>query len=265
MSSPAQAVTRFGLIGQKLGHSWSQAYFREKFRRETITECSYSLFPLRSIEELPALVSRYRNLRGLNVTIPYKEQVMPFLDGLSDTARSIGAVNTILIERDKAGSVVRLTGHNTDAYGFEESLGINGLIKPLAGEGALVLGTGGASKAVCWVLKKLGWTITMVSRSVAPGGQAGGAIINYSELNDETMDRHTLIVNTTPLGMYPNVAGFPDIPYKKLTDRHILYDLVYNPETTKFMMMGQKAGCKVIGGLTMLELQAEKAWEIWSA
>lgn len=269
-------MRQFGLIGFPLGHSWSESYFTEKFRAEHIHDCAYSLFPMQDIRELPDLLSKYPRLCGLNVTIPHKETVIPLLDRLSESAAAIGAVNTIQIDRGDRNVI--MTGHNTDAYGFEKSLAKHGIHQ--AGH-ALVLGSGGASKAVCHVLKVLGWKITLVSRRQAsqhpektskPGHQMpqteDTAIvrqIGYSQIDQEVMRRHLLIVNTTPLGMHPETGTSPDIPYQLLTQKHILYDLVYNPEVTMFLRKGIQQQCRTIGGLEMLRLQADKAWQIWSA
>lgn len=244
----------YGLIGFPLTHSWSASYFADKFEREEITRAIYKSIPMPDLGRLPELVRETPGLRGLNVTIPHKEKVIPFLDRLSETARAIGAVNTILVRR-KAGEPL-LEGHNTDAYGFGKSLEENGV----RGAGsALVLGTGGASRAVMHVLKKKGWKVLAVSRS-----PQGPGTTSYRALTSTHFETHSLIVNTTPLGMYPETEGFPPIPYRYLGKDHILFDLVYNPEETRFLKKGLQAGCKTIGGLRMLILQAEKSWEIWN-
>jgi len=267
-------MRQFGLIGFPLGHSWSKKYFEEKFRKEGLSDYSYSLFPLENINDLPELIRDRPGLKGLNVTIPHKEKVIPLLNSMSGPARAIGAVNTISIHR--TDGIISTTGYNTDAYGFEKSLELQGVTEPTA---ALVLGTGGASKAVCHVLNKLGWAVTLVSRSSAPvssGGNrrpgsettgAGGldckATLSYGQITPGVILRHRLIVNTTPLGMYPDTATLPDLPYRVLTAQHVLYDLVYNPEMTRFLEMGSNNGCQIIGGLDMLKLQADKAFSIW--
>jgi shikimate dehydrogenase len=267
-------MRQFGLIGFPLGHSWSESYFTEKFRAGHIQDCAYSLFPMQDITVLPGLLRNHPHLCGLNVTIPHKETVIPLLDRLSESATAIGAVNTIQIDRiDKE---VILTGHNTDAYGFEKSLAMHGVRQA---DHALVLGSGGASKAVCHVLKELGWNITLVSRkrnayandtsihgqqNHRPSDTCFIKLITYDQIDLEVMGRHLLIVNTTPLGMHPETGTSPDIPYHLLSGSHILYDLVYNPEITLFMRKGIQQGCRVIGGLDMLRQQADKAWEIWS-
>ena len=263
---------QFGLIGYPLGHSWSREYFTAKFKHEHIDGCSYRLFPLREVKELDGLLSEHPNLAGLNVTIPHKESIIALLDNLSDTARDVGAVNTILIKQ--MGDKYHLTGHNTDVFGFAKSLEIHQVIKPADQDAgipkanghrgsAMVLGTGGASKAVCYVLKNLGWDISLVSRNPVSDNHDPYRLLSYQKITHEVMLQHSLIVNTTPLGMAPKVAGFPDIPYRWLTRKHILYDLVYNPETTRFLEFGINAGCQVIGGLDMLKFQADKSLEIW--
>ena len=245
----------YGLIGYPLSHSFSKRYFTEKFRREGIAGHQYELFPMEHAGALPGLVARYPNLRGLNVTIPHKQKVMAYLDAIDEEARRVGAVNTIRIAEG------RLTGYNTDVYGFERSL-----LEFLAAAGhtadglkALVLGTGGASKAVVFVLEKLGIGFALVSR------QQGDGILSYGDLDAGVMASHRLLINTTPLGMWPNEDSLPGIPYEYLGPEHLLYDLVYNPERTAFMARGISRGALACNGLAMLQLQAEKAWEIWTA
>jgi shikimate dehydrogenase len=242
-------MKRYGLIGYPLSHSFSQRYFTEKFVREGIAGCTYSNFSLSSIDELPAVLAD-PELRGLNVTIPYKQQVLPFLTAMSPVVESIGACNCIQI---KGG--VR-TGHNTDVLGFERSL-----VRKLDGhhQQALVLGTGGASKAVEWVLDQLGIAYRLVSRSPRPDtGDLG-----YDDLDAGLVACYTLIVNTTPVGMYPNVADCPPLPYEAIGPRHYLYDLIYNPERTEFLRRGAARGAVVENGHEMLILQAEESWRIW--
>ena len=267
----------YGLIGYPLSHSWSAAYFTEKFKREGIRGATYAPFPLKDLSELTGLVRQTPGLRGLNVTIPYKEKVLDYLDELSETARSIGAVNTITLSHRQ--EKILLKGDNTDAFGFEKSLEENGILSqgrdpakngvrapagPVksgiqASDGAMVLGTGGASRAVRHVLESLGWDVLLVSR--LPKEDLS---VSYEALRSRHFQSCRLIVNTTPLGMYPEVGGCPPIPYEYLSADHILYDLVYNPEHTRFLEMGKKAGCRTIGGLRMLVLQAERSWEIWN-
>lgn len=244
---------KYGLIGYPLGHSFSQRYFTEKFERDGI-DAAYSLYPLENINLLSSLISDSPNLKGLNVTIPYKEDVIRFLDEVSDDVKEIGAVNVIKIS-NKDGKR-SLKGYNSDFVGFSDSL------KPILREevkNALVLGTGGASKAVVYALKNLGITPTLVSRTHKEG------VLSYEELNEEIMAKNLLIVNTTPLGMFPKVDACAPIPYHLLTGAHICYDLVYNPETTEFMRRAEERGATVKNGLEMLYRQAERAWDIWNS
>lgn len=245
----------YGLIGYPLGHSFSARYFNEIFNKEGIDN-SYRLFPLQSIDELDNLLESYPAMQGLNVTIPYKEKIIPFLNDLSPDAQAIGAVNVITIKSENQGGIPILSGYNTDWKGFSLSL------IPLLNErvkSALVLGTGGASKAVCYALKQLGITPHLVSRYPSHG------VLTYIELNEDIIRDNLLVINTTPLGMSPNVDSLPDIPYLYLTDRHICYDLVYNPKVTEFMKKSALYGANVKNGLEMLHRQAELSWEIWSA
>lgn len=242
----------FGLIGYPLSHSFSKKYFGEKFADLGIADAFYELFPIASIEALPKLIAVHPNLVGLNVTIPYKEQVIPYLDGLDHAAAKIGAVNTIKIEDG------HLTGYNTDVYGFGYALEKVMDVQDLPLKKALILGTGGAAKAVDYQLKQMGISPTFVSRKALNDGYT------YSDLSGEILADHLLIVNTTPLGMSPKIEACPDIPYECLSDQHLLYDLVYNPAETLFMKKGMAQGAKVINGLEMLVQQAEKAWEIWN-
>lgn len=241
----------YGLIGYPLGHSFSASFFNEKFSREGIDE-HYSLFPLTSIDEFPALLESHKDLKGLNVTIPYKELVIPYLTSLSKEAEEIGAVNVIKISDDGKS----LVGYNSDSIGFHDT--ISPLIKPHMKK-ALVLGTGGASHAVAYVLKKLGLEVTKVSRRPAEG------MLTYSDLTPEVMATHHVIVNTTPLGMWPKVDACPDIPYQLLSPMHLCYDLVYNPDVTEFMRRASEQGATVKNGLDMLHGQAVAAWEIWNS
>jgi shikimate dehydrogenase len=246
-------MRKYGLIGYPLGHSFSSTYFAEKFQAGRITDCFYENFPLEDIGLLLNLIKSEPQLLGLNVTIPYKSDVFKFLHSVSPEAREIGAVNVIKIHRE--GDNLKLSGFNTDYSGFTGSL-IPHLNKK-SGQ-AIVLGTGGSSKAVCFALKKLGIRITRVSRKAAPG------IISYSELVDEIIQKADLIVNTTPLGMFPNVSGKPQINYYALNPGTILFDLVYNPEISAFLKEGNDRGCVTINGLKMLHIQAEQSWEIWN-
>ncbi len=245
---------QFTLIGYPLSHSFSEKYFTEKFDREQIANHEYFLSPLVQIEDFPKLLAANSNLAGINVTIPYKEKVIPFLDEISEEAKAIGAVNTIKIEGGK------LKGFNTDVYGFEKSL-VDFLTqkeKKISVDNALILGTGGAAKAVVYILKKLGIEPILVSRKKGKGD------LTYDDLDTIIFDECRLIVNTTPLGMLPNLDSCPDLPFHRINEKYHLYDLVYNPEKTVFLRRGESNGAAIKNGLEMLHLQAEKAWEIWN-
>ncbi len=246
-------VKVLGLIGYPLSHSFSEQYFAAKFRNEGIRDYLYRNYPIAGIDLVGKLISDERRLAGFNVTIPYKEQIIPLLDDVDDEAHEIGAVNTVTVTRK--GGKIWLKGYNTDAYGFRESL------MPLLGDRdrrALVLGTGGASKAVCHVLRQLGIAFTYVSRTDRPDG------LTYRDLCLSVIKNHTLIINTTPLGTWPDISSFADIPYDILTEDHLLYDLVYNPPETTFLKFGRKKGARTKNGLEMLRLQADRSWEIWT-
>jgi shikimate dehydrogenase len=245
----------FGLIGFPLSHSFSAKYFAEKFERERLKDCTYSNFPLEQIGMLNQLIEKHENLIGLNVTIPYKQQVIPYLDSVEEEAAQIGAVNTIKIVR-KDGRI-HLKGYNTDAYGFRASL--EPFIKEHFSK-ALILGTGGASKAVANVLNKMGIEVTYVSRK--PGNPEH---LSYKELTPAIMASCQVIVNASPSGMYPDIHACPAIPYECLTPGHVLYDLIYNPAETKLLALGRSKGASAINGLQMLHLQADRAWEIWNS
>ncbi|MBL6444838.1 shikimate dehydrogenase [Fulvivirga sp. 29W222] len=242
----------YGLIGKKLAHSFSKKYFTEKFETEKLSSCSYELFELPTIDKLTQLVRTLPGLAGLNVTIPYKEEVIPMLDEVHDKAREIGAVNVIKVCNGK------LTGYNSDYFGFKKSL-INWLDEP-GKIRALILGTGGASKAVIAALKDLSISYQLVSRNPEKGN------LSYVSLKKtpEIIKSHHLIINTTPLGMYPQMDSAPDLDYSLISDKHYLYDLVYNPEITRFLETGLNSGAKVKNGSEMLHLQAEKSWKIWN-
>lgn len=245
---------KFGLIGFPLSHSFSASYFAKKFACEGIQNTSYSNYPIENIDLLPALIHENDELLGLNVTIPYKTQVIPFLHKLSESAQEIGAVNTIKIIRKN--NQFELHGFNTDEFGFKESLQPH--LKYFHKK-ALILGTGGASKAVEYVLKSLNINYLLVSRTPKTNKE-----IAYSDLNDLLIHDHKIIINTSPVGMYPNIYQHPELPYMAVTDEHLFYDLIYNPAETSFMHQGALKGAKTINGLQMLHLQAEKAWEIWN-
>lgn len=244
----------FGIIGYPLSHSFSKKYFTEKFIREKINHCTFNLYPISSISELPHLINNEPNLIGLSVTIPYKTQVISFMDKLDETALETGAVNSIKIRWESNKYI--LTGYNTDIFGFEKSLSKTPFknIKK-----ALILGTGGASLAVEWVLKKNKIKYQKVSRNPKNIEE-----ISYAKLTPEIIKEHYLIINSTPLGMYPKIDEYPDIPYEAITNRHVLFDLTYNPEETLFLNKGKKQGAATKNGLEMLHLQAEKSWGIWN-
>lgn len=246
-------MRKFGLIGYPLGHSFSKKYFSDKFIRDNISDCQYENYPLTNIDLLAELISNNSDLYGLNVTIPYKSAVIQYLDIIDEQARSIGAVNVLKFV--KSGDKALLKGFNTDIDGFRNS------ILPYLDErvtNALVLGTGGGAKAVCYVLGKLGIKITSADIIKIEG------VLNYSEITNNILMNNQLIVNTTPLGMFPDILGKPDLNYSCLNKNHILFDLVYNPELTSFLKAGSEQGCTTISGIKMLHSQAEKAWEIWN-
>lgn len=248
-----RTMRKFGLIGYPLGHSFSKKYFTDKFCREGIPDCVYDNYPLADVRQLTELVSDDR-LAGLNVTIPYKTAVMPLLTGIDPEAAAVGAVNVIKIGRSI--DRVELKGFNSDIYGITDTL--RPVISPGFGR-ALVLGSGGSSKAVCHVLASMKINYMVVSRVKRPG------CLTYGELGRDIIQNTRLIVNTTPLGMFPDTEGYPDIDYKLLGPDHILFDLVYNPEITSFLKKGQERGCTVLSGLKMLHSQAERSWEIWNS
>ena len=246
----------YGLIGHKLGHSFSKKFFTEKFKKEHLSECEYVNFELDTINGFPELFKRNDHIYGLNCTIPYKQQVIGFLDETDPEAAKIGAVNTIKVIRHN--DRIRLKGFNTDAYGFEHSF--SPLLKEYHRK-ALILGTGGASKAVKYVLEKLGIDYLFVTTKTVKEKKR----INYSEITRELLSHYSVIINATPLGTFPNTETCPDIPYQYLTKKYLLYDLVYNPEETLFMRQGKNMGAIVKNGLDMLHLQAVRAWEIWNS
>ncbi|MXV14690.1 shikimate dehydrogenase family protein [Hufsiella ginkgonis] len=258
-------MKKFGLIGFPLSHSFSKEYFTKKFKEEGLEDHVYELYPLPNINQLEALIRSEPGLCGLNVTIPHKIGVMFYLDKVDEAAKEIDAVNCIKILNNKpmesffSGEIsfmqVNLHGYNTDAYGFETSLAP--LLKKHHKK-ALVLGNGGATRAVIYVLKKLHIEFTVVSRRPVRKQ------ITYEQLNKQVMAEHTLVINTTPLGMSPNYHTCPAIPYEYLTGKHLLYDLVYNPEETEFLRRGKEQGAAIKNGMEMLHLQAEKSWEIWN-
>ena len=244
----------YGLIGFPLTHSFSQKYFTEKFEKEGLTTCRYLNFPIDRIDLINELTDKDDSLAGLNVTIPYKQQVMAYMHELDDISENIGAVNTVKVIR--TGERLRLKGYNTDAFGFYHSL------KPLLkkkNDSALILGTGGSSKAVAYALKELRINFTYVSRS-----PANKNILGYNDLNEQVFNNYRIIINTSPAGMFPDTGAYPDIAYNLITADYVLYDLIYNPEETQFLKRGKERGALTINGLRMLHLQAEKSWEIWN-
>lgn len=245
-------MQKYGLLGYPLGHSFSKTYFNQKFEAEKI-DAEYINFEIPNVKEIKDVLKENPGLNGLNVTIPYKEQVIPFLDDLDEDARLIGAVNVIKFSKGMFGRV-KLKGYNSDIIGFKQS------IEPLLAithRKALILGTGGASKAVFHGLKQLGVGSTFVSRAPKE------FCITYEEITPKVMEQYTVIINTTPVGMFPNINACPQIPYDLLTADHLLYDLLYNPDETLFMKKGKEKGAVVKNGLEMLLLQAFAAWEIW--
>ncbi|HEY0029994.1 MAG TPA: shikimate dehydrogenase [Bacteroidia bacterium] len=253
-------MKQYGLIGYPLSHSFSKKYFTEKFEKENIPDCNYELFPIENIEQLPSLIEAHPDLCGLNVTIPYKESVIPFLDELDPIAKKVAAVNCIKIEQ-LADNKKKLTGYNTDVFGFRQS------IKPfieIQHERALILGTGGASKAVHYVLKEIGIECYFATRSKSVQQQTANNIFTYEELNENMINAFKLIVNTSPVGMAPDTNNAPSIPYQYISPAHLLYDLVYNPAETEFLKRGKQQGASTVNGFSMLQQQAEEAWRIWN-
>ncbi len=241
-------MPRYGLIGYPLSHSFSERYFSEKFKREGLTDHHYQNFPIEDVSDLRSFFAD-KNLSGFNITIPHKEAVIQFLDRQSDVVKEIGACNCVDIRDDI------WTGYNTDVEGFRQSL--LPLLK-LHHKKALLLGSGGASKAIRWVLNKLGIEYIIVSTSIKKEG-----FIGYDELNKEIINDHLLIINSTPVGTYPNGDACPNIPYEYLTPKHYLFDVVYNPEKSLFLKKGEEKGAAIKNGYQMLEIQADESWKIW--
>ena len=243
---------KFGLIGKNISYSFSKKYFTEKFKKLGLKTYSYHNYDLPEIEEFPfILYQREEDFQGFNVTIPYKQSIIKYLDEIEVDAQSIGAVNTIKVTSDN-----KLIGYNTDVYGFQES------IKPLLKthhNKALILGTGGASKAVAFTFEKLDIAYKFVSRTEI------NDYLSYAKLTQQIMNEYTIIINCTPLGTHPNIESSPNIPYQFLSNKHLLFDLIYNPSESKFLREGKKQGAIIKNGLQMLELQAEKSWEIWNS
>lgn len=242
----------YGLVGLHLVHSFSENFFNQKFESEEIN-AKYVNFEIPHIDDFKRIIENNSNLNGLNVTIPYKEQIIPFLDEIDSTAKEIGAINVIKFITNHNG-VTKLKGYNTDVIGFYKS--IKPLLKPIHTH-ALILGTGGAAKAIAHGLKTIGLKFKFVSRT--PNNE----VLSYKELTPIVMDKYKVIINTTPLGMYPNINSCPNIPYEFISTNHICYDLTYNPDITLFLKKSKEQGATIKNGLEMLILQAEAAWEIW--
>jgi len=245
-----QEVKTYGIIGKKISYSFSKTYFTKKFLKNNLKNYNYINFDIDSVNELSNIL-KTKNLRGLNITIPYKEKVLKFIDRIDEDAKFIGAINTIKVNYDNT-----LVGYNTDYIGFIKS------IKPHIKSNhkkALILGTGGASKAIVYGLNKLSIISTKVSRKKTNG------YIMYNELNKKIILDHQIIINCTPIGTYPDIENYPKIPFKYLTNKHICYDLIYNPNETRFLKKSKKMGAEIINGLKMLEIQAEESWKIWNS
>ncbi len=242
---------KYGLIGFPLSHSFSKGFFAEKFAKEHIVNTQYENYPIESVDQFHQLWQQEPQLEGMNITIPYKKAVIPFLDHTSTVVNAINACNCIRKYNGK------LYGYNTDVIGFEKSL--QPFLQPHH-QKALILGTGGAAAAVAWVLQKLGISFKYVSRS-----SNGEEVISYEALNNTILHEHLLIINTSPVGMYPHVNEAPNLNYEALTDKHHLYDLIYNPAETLFLTKGKERGASIQNGLEMLHLQAEASWEIWNS
>lgn len=249
MEKIEQQNVNFGLVGKDISYSFSRGYFKKKFEALGLSNHAYNNFDLQSISEFPTIFENTSNIQGINVTIPYKEEVIQFLDEIDVAAKKIGAVNTIKFTKNG------MIGYNTDAYGFQKS------IEPYLKnhhKKALILGTGGASKAIAFVLEELGITFSFVSRS------GKNNAFKYQEITDEIISEHTLIINCSPVGTFPNVEEKPTIPYNSISKEHLLFDLIYNPEETVFLAAGKANGATICNGHRMLEFQAEKSWSIWN-
>lgn len=250
MENNEEKQNRLGLIGRNISYSFSKGYFTEKFKNLGLNQFSYENFDLNTIDEFNSLLENNDNLKGFNVTIPYKQEIIPFLNQIDREADKIGAVNTIKFTKEG------LKGYNTDVYGFKKSL--EPFLKSHHKK-ALILGTGGASKAAAYVFKELGIAYKLVSRREKENQ------FTYSDLNQKIIEEYTVIVNCTPLGTHPNILDKPEIPYEYIESEHLLFDLIYNPEKTAFLKAGETNGAAICNGFNMLELQAEKAWEIWNS
>jgi len=243
-------MAKYGLIGRNIAYSFSMAFFSTKFEQEKRKD-TYHNFDIENIAQLTQILESEKEIKGLNVTIPYKEDVIPMLDRVDKEAKKIGAVNTIKVLKDG-----RLAGYNTDHYGFAQALSS---FLPLTEKTALILGSGGSSKAIRYVLEAMDFDYKIVSRTPSDKG------LSYEDLTQEVMEGHCLIVNCTPVGTFPNIQDCPDIPYQYITNKHMLFDLIYNPRETEFLKRGFAKGAKVSNGLKMLEYQAKKAWAIWKS
>lgn len=247
-------IKQLGLIGFPLEHSFSHSFFESYFKKNNINNIKYSLFPIREINNINNLLKTHKNIIGLNVTIPYKQSVIPFLNHISCEAKTIGAVNTILIKTEN--NKYHLSGFNTDVIGFENTL------TPLLSDKmhkAIILGTGGAAKAVGYVLNKLNIRYLHITSKEKLNSNE----ISYHTLDADIVSEHKIIINTTPLGMYPNINSCPNIPYHAIGNKHLLYDLVYNPTYSLFLQKGKQQGATIKNGLEMLQLQAQASWDIW--
>lgn len=241
---------KFGLIGRNIDYSFSRKFFTEKFEKEGLNDCSYQNFDLSHLSEFPSVIENIKNLKGMNVTIPYKQEIFTYLDEIDEIAQEIGAVNTIKITKTH-----QLKGFNTDFYGFKKSL------KPFLKshhQKALILGTGGASKAVAYALKDLKIPYKYVSRN--PDADQ----LSYNDIDNNIFNEYQIIINCTPIGTFPNVNQYPPLPYFLFTEKHLAYDLIYNPEETSFLRKAKEHNATTVNGLQMLIFQAEKAWEIWN-
>ncbi|MFL0353788.1 shikimate dehydrogenase family protein [Xanthomarina sp. GH4-25] len=245
-------MDKFGLIGKNISYSFSENYFRNKFKEEGVLNTTYENFDIQDILEFSKILKDNPDLKGLNVTIPYKKLIIPYLNAVDKKAKKIGAVNTIKILKNG-----KLKGFNTDYYGFKKSL--KPFLKPHH-KNALILGTGGASKAIAYALNKMNISSTFVSRN-----PSNKTTLTYTSLTDKQIKNNQIIINCTPLGTYPNIDVCPEIPYQAINHKHILFDLIYNPLETKFLALGRANNAITINGLNMLKLQADKAWQIWNS
>ncbi len=245
----------YGLIGKSLSHSFSPAYFKSKFLKENIQDCDYRAFELKSISEFPEFIKELNTLKGLNVTIPYKEEIIPYLNELSAEAMAIGAVNTIKIIQ--SANKTELIGFNTDLMGFSSSILAH--LKP-EHHSALIIGTGGSAKMVAYFFRKAGIDYRFVSTSK----NSDREMIHFADLSFDVVRKSKIIVNCSPVGMYPNLDKAPEIPYDAITPIHLLYDLIYNPTETKFLYEGKIRHATIKNGMEMLQIQAEASWKIWN-